>query len=343
MAQPDDTAAPWEDASTHMIEAIGLRKTFGRVVALDDLDIKLKTGQVAALLGHNGAGKTTFLRLISTLIRPDAGGLRVEGTDALTRPARVRQIIGLAGQHATVEKMLTGRENLEMIARLYGQGRRAARAAAADVLARTDLSDAADRLVKTYSGGMRRRLDLGASLVGRPRLLLLDEPTAGLDPESRIALWDSIRALTERGTDVLLTTQYLEEADRLAGTIAIIDHGKLIASGSARELKSRAGHDVVQVRVRQRADLLTAEAALGLLATDVPHVDAGALTVSISVDAGPRRLMEAAQVLTDRGVDVDDLALRPPTLDEVFLTLTGRTTGAPGAGSKPAKPAETAT
>jgi ABC-2 type transport system ATP-binding protein len=309
-----------------MIEAIGLRKSFGRVCALDGLDVSLDSGQVAAILGPNGAGKTTFLRAVSTLVRPDGGSLRVTGIDALAQPARVRQVIGLAGQQATVEEALTGRENVQMIARLFGQSRRDARANADAVLVRLGLEEWADRLVRTYSGGLRRRLDLGASLVGRPRLLLLDEPTSGLDPRSRIELWETIRGLTDQGTDVLLTTQYLDEADQLARMIVIIDHGRVIASGTASELKTQAGRDVVEVHVRRREDVTAAAAALDRLGSAEPHVDSGSLVVSASVDAGPERLMEAVRALTELGVNVEDVTLRRPTLDEVFLALTGKAT-----------------
>lgn len=310
-----------------MIEAVGLSKSFGRVTALDDLDIALPSGQVAAVLGPNGAGKTTFLRAISTLVRPDHGRLAVCGVDVLKQPARVRQLIGLAGQHATVEEALTGRENLRMIAQLFGQDRSTATASATEVLARLGLEEVADRLVRTYSGGLRRRLDLGASLVGRPRVLLLDEPTTGLDPHSRLELWDSIRALTEEGTDVLLTTQYLEEADRLARTVVIIDHGRAIASGTVGELKSRFGHDVIEVRVRRVDDLAVVVGILTSVGAAEPHLDAAALAASVSVRNGSEALMQVARSLLDHRIDVEDLALRRPTLDEVFLALTGRSAG----------------
>jgi ABC-type multidrug transport system ATPase subunit len=221
---------------TAIIEARGLTKRFGNVLALDGLDLVAETDGVTALLGPNGAGKTTFVSAVATLLRPDEGYLRVAGIDVVAKPKRVRQIIGLAGQHATVEPAMTGTENLQMIGRLFGLSRQAAQHAAADVLERLDLTDAGDRLVRDYSGGMRRRLDLGASLVGRPRLLLLDEPTTGLDPRGRTELWDAIRSLVADGTDVLLTTQYLEEADRLARYVVIIDHGRVIASGTPDEL-----------------------------------------------------------------------------------------------------------
>ncbi|MGI8779689.1 MAG: ABC transporter ATP-binding protein, partial [Solirubrobacteraceae bacterium] len=254
-----------------IVEAEGLTKRFGDVEALAGLDLVVPAGKVLALLGPNGAGKTTFVRTIATLTRPDAGTLRVAGIDVARHPHRVRRVIGLAGQSAAVEPAMSGRENLRMVARLFGHGRRESKVAAAAVLDQLGLTDAGERLVRTYSGGMRRRLDLGASLVGAPRLLLLDEPTTGLDPRSRNELWRAIEALVDQGTDVLLTTQYLDEADRLADHIAIIDRGRLVAAGTADELKSRAGRDVIDVRVRDAQDLGCAAAALGGEAT----VDAG--------------------------------------------------------------------
>jgi ABC-2 type transport system ATP-binding protein len=308
-----------------MIEAVGLTKRFGDVEALSGLDLAVPTGQVLAVLGPNGAGKTTLIRTIATLTRPDDGVLRVGGIDVAEHPKQVRRAIGLAGQYAAVEPAMTGRENLRMIARLFGHTRRAGQAAADAVLEQLGLSDAGDRLVRTYSGGMQRRLDLGASLVGAPRLLLLDEPTTGLDPRSRNELWLAIEQLAASGTDVVLTTQYLDEADRLAHTIAIIDHGKLVASGTGAELKSQMGRDVVDVRVSDSADLERAARALGPEAT----VDAGRSRVALPVTAGADELVAAVQALGAAGIALDDIALRHPTLDDVFLTLTGRTTEDP--------------
>src|SRR6516225_4804574 len=230
-------------------------KRYGKTQALAGLDLVVNPGRVVALLGPNGAGKTTFVRSVATLLRPDAGTLRVAGHDVRTEPAAVRRVIGLAGQFAAIEPAMTGRENLEMVARLFGQDRRTAKRNAQAVLEQLALVDAADRLSRTYSGGMRRRLDLGASLVGAPRLLLLDEPTTGLDPRSRIELWDAIRRLVEAGTDVLLTTQYLDEADHLATQVVIIDHGRAVAAGPPTELKRRIGGNVVELHVRRREDL----------------------------------------------------------------------------------------
>jgi ABC-type multidrug transport system ATPase subunit len=280
------------------------------------------------LLGPNGAGKTTFVRAVATLVRPDGGTLRVAGFDATRQPARVRRTIGLAGQYAAVEEAMTGRENLEMVGRLFGLGRREARAAATRVLEQLGLTGDADRLVRTYSGGKRRRLDLGASLVGSPRLLLLDEPTTGLDPGSRIDLWDAIRALVAAGTDVLLTTQYLDEADQLAAQIFIIDHGKVIAAGTPTELKSLAGRDVIEVRPHDAAALPAIANALSRISAD-PRVDAATRKVAIDVDGGTDRLMDTVRALDGLGVDIEDIALRRPTLDEVFLTLTGQAIAQP--------------
>ncbi|HUG86254.1 MAG TPA: ATP-binding cassette domain-containing protein [Euzebya sp.] len=305
-----------------LIEATGLTKHFGDVAALAGLDLVAPSGQVLAILGPNGAGKTTFIRAIATLTRPDAGTLRVAGIDVVRHPQQVRRVIGLAGQYAAVEPVLSGRENLRMVARLFGHGRRQAGLAADAVLDQLGLSEAGDRLVRTYSGGMRRRLDLGASLVGAPRLLLLDEPTTGLDPRSRTELWRAIEALVAQGTDMVLTTQYLEEADRLADRIAIIDRGRLVASGTADELKARVGHDVIDVRVRDAGDLDRAARALGPQAS----VDVGESRVALSASDGPDQLVAAVQALGGAGIALDDIALRRPTLDDVFLTLTGHTT-----------------
>jgi ABC-2 type transport system ATP-binding protein len=308
---------------TAIVEARGLTKRFGEVEALAGLDLAVAAGQVVALLGPNGAGKTTFVRTVATLARPDAGSVRVAGHEVVREADRVRRLIGLAGQHAAVEDAMTGRENLQMVARLYGQGRRASARNAATVLEQLGLADAADRLVRTYSGGMRRRLDLGASLVGAPRLLLLDEPTTGLDPRSRIGLWDAIRDLAEHGTDVLLTTQYLDEADQLASRIVIIDHGRVIADGTPSELKARAGRDVVEVHTRDTTELEAAAQALDGAGFAEPVIDAATRRVSVPVDAGTEHLTAAVRSLDEHHVTVDDISLRRPTLDEVFLALTG--------------------
>jgi ABC-2 type transport system ATP-binding protein len=311
---------------TATIEAHGLEKRYGKARALDGLDLVAETGQVLAVLGPNGAGKTTFVRALATLLRLDAGTLRVLGHDVRREPAAVRRLLGLAGQFAAVEPAMTGRENLEMVARLYGQGRRTARGSAQRVLEDLNLVEPADRLVRTYSGGMRRRLDLGASLVGSPRLLLLDEPTTGLDPRSRIELWDAIRSLVEAGTDVLLTTQYLDEADQLAHRIVIVDHGRTIAEGSPAELKRRVGGSVVEVHAN-RCDLAVVAEALGRIDRGQAQIDEPTGRVTVGVDGAGDDLMAALGSLAAAGVAIDDIALRQPTLDEVFLALTGRPTG----------------
>ena len=309
---------------TATIEAHGLTKQYGKTTALDGLDLIAQRGQVTAVLGPNGAGKTTFVRMVATLLRADAGTLLVAGHDARKSPAAVRRVIGLAGQFAAVEPAMTGRENLEMVASLFGLSRRAAKASAAAVLEQLSLAEAGDRLARTYSGGMRRRLDLGASLVGAPRLLLLDEPTTGLDPRSRIELWDAIRALVEQGTDVLLTTQYLDEADHLAGQVVIIDHGRAVASGTPAELKQRIGGNVIEVHVRDNRDVATIAELLGRLGEGVAQIDQATRRVSVRVDSSGNGHMTALQSLHATGVELDDIAMRQPNLDEVFLTLTGK-------------------
>ena len=311
------------------IEAVGLAKQYpgskqkGPVYALAGLDLVAPAGKVTAILGPNGAGKTTFVKAVATLLKPDGGTLRVAGIDAIAHPEQVRRVIGLAGQNAAVEPALTGRENLVMVARLFGHNQSDAKAAAAAVLAEIHLDDDADRPVKGYSGGMRRRLDLGASLVGSPRILLLDEPTTGLDPRTRIDLWESIRSLVKGGTDVLLTTQYLEEADQLADHIVIIDHGRAIATGTPTELKSQAGRDVVEVRVQHAHDLAAVAQILAPLGTEAPHFDEPARRVAVPVEGGTTTLATAVRLIAEQHIELDDIGLRRPTLDEVFLALTG--------------------
>jgi ABC-2 type transport system ATP-binding protein len=307
-----------------LIEARALTKHFGRVPALNGLDVTLQPGRIVAVLGPNGAGKTTFVRMIATVLRPDAGRLVVVGHDVVRDPEAVRRLIGLAGQSAAVEEMMTGQENLAMVSRLYGATRRQSRHRAAEVLERLHLSEVADRQVRTYSGGMRRRLDLGASLVGSPRLLLLDEPTTGLDPRSRIELWDAIRTLGASGTDILLTTQYLDEADQLASQIVIIDGGRVIAEGTPGELKSMAGTDRIEVHTRDLDALTLAARALSRVGTDQPRVDPATRRCSVAATGGTGLLPAAVRALDDTGVTVEDITLRRPTLDEVFLNLTGR-------------------
>jgi ABC-2 type transport system ATP-binding protein len=309
-----------------MIEARGLVKRFGKTLALDGLDLVADRGQVVAVLGPNGAGKTTFVRAVATLLRLDAGTLAVAGHDVRRDPGAVRQVIGLAGQFAAVEPAMTGRENLEMVGRLFGQDRRAAKRSAQSVLEQLGLVEAADRLARTYSGGMRRRLDLGASLVGSPRLLLLDEPTTGLDPRSRIELWDAIHRLVDAGTDVLLTTQYLDEADHLASHIVIIDHGQAVAAGTPGELKRRIGGSVVEVHLRDGRDLARVAEQLAGIEQGGAEIDEPTRRVSVRVEAGGQGLMAATQALGGAGIEVEDIALRQPNLDEVFLALTGKST-----------------
>jgi ABC-2 type transport system ATP-binding protein len=306
-----------------LIEAEGVSKRFGKIQALDGLDLTIPSGQVVAILGPNGAGKSTFIRTVATLLHPDSGTLRVAGHDVTQEPMAIRRLIGLAGQAAAIEGAMTGRENLAMVARLYGQSARAARASAEAVLDTVDLAGAADRYVKTYSGGMRRRLDLGASLVGRPRLLLLDEPTTGLDPGSRIALWDAIRELGAGGTDILLTTQYLDEADQLAAFIVIIDVGRVIAQGTPSELKSRAGSDMIELRTWDLDSLARAAEILSGLGSSPAAVDAATRRCLGPSPAGSRHLGAVVRALDESGIEVEGITLRRPTLDEVFLALTG--------------------
>jgi ABC-2 type transport system ATP-binding protein len=317
-----------------LIEAEGLSKRFGKVQALNALDLTIPSGQVVAFLGPNGAGKSTFIRTVATLLRPDSGSLRVAGHDVVCDAMAVRRLIGLAGQSAAVEEMMTGRENLAMVARLYGQSRKMARRNAARILELVDLAAAGDRIVKGYSGGMRRRLDLGASLVGTPGLLLLDEPTTGLDPGSRIDLWDAIRELGQAGTDILLTTQYLDEADHLAAYIVIIDEGRVIAQGKPDELKSRAGSDRIELHTRELTDLTRAVAVLAALGAGTPSSDPATRRCSIAAPAGAQLLPVVVRALDDAEIAVEDIRLRRPTLDEVFLALTGHTTR-PSAGDNP--------
>ena len=318
-----------------LIEADGLSKKFGKVQALSDLTLTLPAGEPVAILGPNGAGKTTFIRMLATLLAPDTGTLAVNGHDVVRNPMAVRRMIGLAGQSAAVEEMMTGRENLVMVARLYGQGRAEAVASGQRILEQMDLVEAADRRVKTYSGGMRRRLDLGASLVGSPRLLLLDEPTTGLDPGSRNEVWDAVRAMSQNGTDIVLTTQYLDEADHLATTIVIIDGGRVIAQGTPSELKSRVGADMVELHTVDVPTLRRAAEVLGSLGLAEPSTDAATRRCSLAAPTGSKLLPIVVRALDEAAVPVEDIALRRPTLDEVFLALTGRRTDAPDSDPAP--------
>jgi ABC-2 type transport system ATP-binding protein len=309
-----------------LIEADGLSKKFGKVQALSELTLTLPPGEPVAILGPNGAGKTTFIRMVATLIAPDHGTLVVNGHDVGREPMAVRRMIGLAGQSAAVEEMMTGRENLVMVARLYGQGRAQAVASATRILEQMNLVEAADRRAKTYSGGMRRRLDLGASLVGSPRLLLLDEPTTGLDPVSRNEVWDAVHAMSASGTDIVLTTQYLDEADHLAATIVIIDEGRVIAQGTPNELKSRVGADMVELHTIDVPTMQRAAEVLASLGMAEPSTDPSTRRCSLAAPGGSKLLPIVVRALDDAAVPVEDIALRRPTLDEVFLALTGHTT-----------------
>jgi ABC-2 type transport system ATP-binding protein len=301
----------------------GLRRSFGPIKAVDGVDLAAPAGTVLGLLGPNGAGKTTIVRILTTLLTPDAGTARVAGYDVVRDAEALRSVIGLAGQYAAVDENLTGRENLDLVGRLHHLCRNEPRPRAEEMLERFELTDAANRTVKTYSGGMRRRLDLGASLVGRPQVLFLDEPTTGLDPRSRFSLWDVIRELVSDGTTLLLTTQYLEEADRLADHIAVIDGGRVIAEGTTDQLKSRVGGDLLALRVVDRARTAEAAAAVADLGSGAPQVVAEAGEVSLPVREGAALLAEVVRRLDAAGLEISDLALRRPTLDDVFLALTG--------------------
>jgi ABC-2 type transport system ATP-binding protein len=309
------------NASEPAISVSGLVKSFGDVRALDGVDLEVPSGTVLGLLGPNGAGKTTTVRVLTTLLRPDAGTVLVTGLDVVRDAARLRARIGLAGQYAAVDENLTGLENLVMVGRLYGESRAAAKRRARELLERFDLVEAAGRPAKTYSGGMRRRLDLGAALVARPPVLFLDEPTTGLDPRSRLEVWATIEGLVAEGTTVLLTTQYLDEADRLADLIAVIDRGHVIAEGPPDDLKDRVGGERLEVHLADAAAVDTALRALAPMSDEQPTADDE--TVRLTVRRRTGTIVEAVRRLDDAGVAVDDLGLRRPTLDDVFLSLTG--------------------
>ncbi|GBQ00342.1 DUF4162 domain-containing protein [Streptomyces spongiicola] len=311
------------------IYAEGLVKTFGEVRALDGVDLDVPEGTVLGLLGPNGAGKTTAVRVLTTLLRPDSGRAVVAGIDVLQRPNDVRRSIGLSGQFAAVDEYLTGRENLQMVGRLYQMNAKAAKARAGELLERFNLADAADRPAKTYSGGMRRRLDLAAALVVSPPVMFMDEPTTGLDPRNRQALWEVIKELVGGGTTLLLTTQYLEEADHLADDICVVDHGRVIARGTADRLKARTGGERVEVVVHRPEEIAPARGVLrrfgaeGEDAGDIA-VDEHTRRLTVPVTGGAKLLAEVIRELDAVGIEIDDIGLRRPTLDDVFISLTGR-------------------
>jgi ABC-2 type transport system ATP-binding protein len=307
-----------------VIRASGLVKRYGSVTALDGLDLTVPEGTILGLLGPNGAGKTTAVRILTTLLDADEGTAHVAGIDVRTDPQRVRERIGLSGQYAAVDEYLTGFENLDMIGRLYRLGRKRSRERARELLGRFDLTEAADRPVKTYSGGMRRRLDLAGSLVAAPQVLFLDEPTTGLDPRSRTDMWEVIRELVAGGTTLLLTTQYLEEADRLADDIVVIDHGRIIAQGTADQLKAKVGGERVELVVASDAELLPARQVLAGLSVGDVQVEQGSRRLVAPVSGGAGVLLEALRQLDAAGVAILDVGLRRPTLDDVFLSLTGQ-------------------
>ncbi|MFD7640031.1 ATP-binding cassette domain-containing protein [Kitasatospora sp. NPDC059795] len=308
------------------IEAENLVKTFGPVRALDGVSLDVPEGTVLGLLGPNGAGKTTAVRVLTTLLQPDSGRAAVAGVDVLKNPNQVRSLIGLSGQYAAVDEYLTGRENLQMVGELYQMSARDAKKRALELLEWFGLSDAMDRTAKTYSGGMRRRLDLAAALVVRPPVMFLDEPTTGLDPRNRLALWEVIETLVEQGTTLLLTTQYLEEADRLAHDIAVVDHGKVIARGTADHLKAQIGGERIEVVVH-RSDLVPeAVAALAPYAKGDPAVEKNTRRITVPVSGGAKVLAAVIRELDARSIEIDDIGLRRPTLDDVFLSLTGHAT-----------------
>ncbi|MEE1939303.1 ATP-binding cassette domain-containing protein [Streptomyces sp. TRM 70361] len=315
------------------IHAEGLVKTFGDVKALDGVDLDVPEGTVLGLLGPNGAGKTTTVRVLTTLLRPDSGRATVAGIDVLAQPHQVRRSIGLSGQFAAVDEYLTGRENLTMVGRLYQMSARDAKRRADELLERFNLADAADRTARTYSGGMRRRLDLAAALVVSPPVMFMDEPTTGLDPRNRQALWEVIEELVSGGTTLLLTTQYLEEADRLAHDIAVVDHGRVIARGTSDELKARIGGERIEVVVHRREEITAAQEVLRVLGRGAVALEEHTRRLTVPVVGGAKLLAEVIRDLDARGIEIDDIGLRRPTLDDVFISLTGHAAEEDGPGN----------
>lgn len=310
-------------AGAPIIDIAEVRKSFGKTVALDRLSMRVAEGQVATLLGPNGAGKTTLVRILATLLRPDGGRVLVGGVDVVRQPVAIRRMIGLAGQHAAIDETLTGRENLVMVGRLYRLSARQARQAATEVLQRLSLVDAADRPVRTYSGGMRRRLDVGASLVGRAKVLLLDEPSTGLDPAARLELWSLLAQLVAEGATILLTTQQLEEADHLADTVTIIDHGTVVTEGSPAALKEKLGYETIEVTLAEGVHLREAVEVLRPISLDAPASNDSAARITFRASRQTSALPTTVRLLDQAGITVEDVTARRPSLDDVFISLVG--------------------
>lgn len=314
------------DQDQYIIKAQGISKSFGKVKALDSVDLFAKKGEVMALLGPNGAGKTTLIRILTTLMKPDSGKAEILGFDAARQASDLRSQIGLSGQYAAIDENLTGKENLELFATLYHMPAKEGKKRTADLLDQFGLTDAKDRTAKTYSGGMRRRLDLAASLIGNPKILFLDEPTTGLDPKSRIDLWQEIKSLVRSGMTLLLTTQYLEEAERLADQITVIDRGHIIATGTVKELKSKVGYDILELHVLPKSKTREAAEVLSSLEKIKPQFDEENGKIILSASHGAKIIGDVIRLLDSIDTQIDDITLHHPTLDDVFLTLTGEKT-----------------